>query len=62
MAAPCSMGDLSSLTSDWTHTLCIGSMESQPLDHQASPYCLHLAMKKLSLQKEKKKRNDHFFP
>ena len=28
---------LSSLTRDQTQALCIGSMESQPLDHQGSP-------------------------
>ena len=31
-----SMQDLSSLTRDQTRSLCSGSMESQPLDHQGS--------------------------
>ena len=32
------MQDLSSLTREQTQAPCIGSVESQPLDHQASPY------------------------
>ena len=31
------MQDLSSPTRDQTHAPCIGSTESQPLDHQGSP-------------------------
>ena len=37
---PRSMRDLSSLTRDRTHTSCIGSTESQPLEHQGSPETL----------------------
>ena len=31
----------SPLTRDWTPASCTESMESQPLDHQGSPICLH---------------------
>ena len=34
------MGDLSSLTRDQTRAPCSGSLESQPLDRQGSPYIL----------------------
>ena len=34
---PPSMWDPSSLTRDQTYTPCIGSTESQPLDHQGIP-------------------------
>ena len=34
-----SMRNLSSPTRDWTHAPCIGSPESQPLDHQGIPLC-----------------------
>ena len=37
MVALCDMQDLSSLTRDQTQAPCIGSVESQPLDHQGSP-------------------------
>ena len=38
LPTPCSRCDLSSPNRDWTHVSCIGSMETQPLDHQASPF------------------------
>ena len=36
---PCraACGGLSSLTRDWTHILCVVSMESYPLNHQGNP-------------------------
>ena len=37
LAALCGMWDLSLLTRDGTRIPCIGSAESQPLDHQGSP-------------------------
>ena len=37
LAALLDMLDLSSLTKDQTCTLCVGSVESQPLDHQGIP-------------------------
>ena len=40
MATPCGMWDPSSLTRNWTHTLCIWSTEPEPLDQQGSP-CIH---------------------
>ena len=38
LALPSDMRDLSSPTRDWTHTPCIGSVGSQPLDHQGCPW------------------------
>lgn len=43
---------LSSLSRDWIHALCFGSVESPPLDHQGSPsskfllstYCIPIAV------------------
>ena len=37
LAAHYGMRDPSSPTRDWTHALCSGSMDAQPLDHQGSP-------------------------
>ena len=37
LATPRSMWDLSSPTRDQICALCVGSLESQPLDHQGSP-------------------------
>ena len=37
LAMQCGMWGLSPLTRDWTRALCIGSMESEPLDSQGSP-------------------------
>ena len=34
------MWDLRSLAGDWTHTLCVGRLKSQPLDRQGGP-CVH---------------------
>ena len=42
---PCSMWDLSSPTRDLTHTPSSGSMESQPLDCQLSPYAIHFQVR-----------------
>ena len=35
-----SMYSLSSPTRDWTSAPCSGTMESQPLDHQGSPFVI----------------------
>lgn len=37
LALPCGMWHLSSLTRNWTHASCSGSVESSPLDQQESP-------------------------
>ena len=39
LATPHSVWDLSSQTTDETHTLCSGSVESEPLDRQGVPCC-----------------------
>ena len=36
----CGMQDPSSPTREWTHSPCSGSMDSQPLDFQGSPWLL----------------------
>ena len=38
-----SVRDLSSLSKDWTHAPCTGSMESKPLDHQGAQQRLFLS-------------------
>ena len=41
----------SSLTKDGTQALCSGSMESEPLDHQGSPWFYFLRQEKMRIFK-----------
>ena len=54
LAVPRGMWDLSSPTRDRTHTPCLGSVESQPLDHQGSPLSVFYSARKEMIKKTQK--------